>query len=237
MAFPMNRLNESCNLFDVVKTGMDHAVWRFVLISFVFLGIAFYVLSGGADYEPIPNSLQVQAKLPKEERILAAPEPEPEPTEEAMQALAEVETVLEQLDVVEDTTEELSLALTTTRADAAGILEAEANRPKSELLTMELPENSFDILTREQEENAAINAAVAAALGDVTFDPSQIRWVKENVVDIRTGPGLTFDRVTQITKGTEVAVLESPGHGWLKVQVIEGYQTGWVAEWLLMEPQ
>ncbi|MFU1477452.1 SH3 domain-containing protein [Roseovarius sp. C7] len=33
-------------------------MWRFILITFGFLGFAFYELSGGADYAPSDNSLQ-----------------------------------------------------------------------------------------------------------------------------------------------------------------------------------
>jgi hypothetical protein len=211
-------------------------MWRFVLISFAFLGAAFYTLSGGADYEPAPNSLQAQARLPIDQRIGYVKPPEPEPDQNS-RALAEVETVLEQLDAAEDDAEELSLTLASVRTDAAGILEAEASRPKAELLGMELPDTTFEIRTEPEETDAAINAAIAAALGEVTFDDSQIRWVKEPIIDLRTGPGLTFDRVMQVSKGAEVAILEDPGHGWVNVQVVEGFQTGWVAEWLLMKPE
>lgn len=33
-------------------------MWRFILVSFAFLGWSFYALSGGSDYEPRANSLQ-----------------------------------------------------------------------------------------------------------------------------------------------------------------------------------
>src|SRR6056297_1763067 len=33
-------------------------MWRFILVSFGFLGFAFYELSGGAEYRPDENSLQ-----------------------------------------------------------------------------------------------------------------------------------------------------------------------------------
>ena len=38
-------------------------MWRFILVSFAFLGWAFYELSGGADYAPIANSIQARAAL------------------------------------------------------------------------------------------------------------------------------------------------------------------------------
>jgi len=48
-------------------------MWRLVLITFVFLGWAFYELSGGADYRPAPDSIQARATR-------AAPEAGPQPS-------------------------------------------------------------------------------------------------------------------------------------------------------------
>ncbi|WP_198586122.1 SH3 domain-containing protein [Roseovarius salinarum] len=38
-------------------------MWRFIVVVFGFLALAFYELSGGADYAPRPNSLQVRAEI------------------------------------------------------------------------------------------------------------------------------------------------------------------------------
>lgn len=200
-------------------------MWRFVLVSFVALGWSFYVLSGGADYEPVENSIQVQSTIEKPE-----PEAEPETVSRNSQTLAQVEAMMDSLEKTEESTEELSVTLAATRTDGPGIIQAEASRPKAELLKMNISDRKF-------ETQESIDAAVAAALGDPSVDPSQLRWVKEGMVDLRSGPGLTFDRVAQVTKGTEVAVLEDPGHGWLNVRVMDSYQTGWLAEWLVTEPE
>ncbi|MEM7599558.1 MAG: SH3 domain-containing protein [Pseudomonadota bacterium] len=202
-----------------------------------FLAVAFYVLSGGASYEPAPHSLQAQAKLPAEERINFRATPAPETPRQSAAVVERVAETFDDLSAAEEETDELSLTFASVRSDATGIFEAEATRPKAELLNMALPETTFQIRSEIEEDSTAIDAAVAAALGEVTFDQSQIRWVKENIIDLRAGPGLTFDRVMQVSKGAEVAVLEDPGHGWLNVQVVEGYETGWVAEWLLTEPE
>ncbi|MEQ8896524.1 MAG: SH3 domain-containing protein [Roseovarius sp.] len=203
-------------------------MWRFVLVSFVALGWAFYVLSGGSDYAPVENSIQVQSKIER-------PEPEPDESRQAslnrqLRTLAQVEAMMESMEETEAETEELSVTLAATRTDGPGIIEAEASRPKAELLQMNIDDRNF-------ETQESIDTAVAAALGDPSFDPSQLRWVKEGMVDLRSGPGLSFDRVAQVTKGTEVAVLEDPGHGWLNVRIVDSYETGWLAEWLVTEPE
>ena len=219
-------------------------MWRFLVVCFAFLGVSFYVLSGGASYEPVPNSLQAQAKLPPEERLnYRAPARQASQagaqaqTQVQTEAEAQVDRSFDALGTGEQDADDLALTLAAVRTDAASLLAAEADRPKAELLNMALPETTFEIATNTQEEQAAIDAAVAAALGETTFDPSQIRWVKEDIIDLRAGPGLTFKRVTQLSRGEEVAVLEEPGNGWLNVQVVNGFETGWVAEWLLRKPQ
>ena len=39
-------------------------MWRFILVTFGFLGFAFWEMSGGGDYAPSDNSLQAQANRP-----------------------------------------------------------------------------------------------------------------------------------------------------------------------------
>lgn len=201
-------------------------MWRFLLISFAVLGWSFYELSGGSDYAPVENSIQMRGDpaRPPAQR----PEPEESPRED--RTLAEIEALMDQLGQTEAATDEQAAALAAARSDGMSIIEAEASRPKAELLDLPKPE-------KPEEGVPAIDAAVAAAMGEVTVSPDQILWVKESVVDLHTGPGLDFDTVTQITKGTEVAILENPGHGWLNVRVMGSYQTGWLAEWLVMEPR
>ncbi|MEQ9260129.1 MAG: SH3 domain-containing protein [Roseovarius sp.] len=210
-------------------------MWRLVVVSFLALGWAFYELSGGSEYEPVENSIQAQARLAPEERMTqGATAGQSAEEERTRRTVAEVEATMDRMGQAEEDTEELTTTLASVRRDVASIIQSEADRPKAELLQLELPET---IAKPPSGSNSDIDAAIAAAMGEVIVEPGQVRWVKETMVDLRSGPGLTFDKVTQVTKGTEVAVLEDPGHGWVNVRVMDGYQTGWVAEWLLMQPE
>lgn len=200
-------------------------MWRFILISFVVLGWGFYELSGGADYEPAPNSLQARGAPAR-----PAPEPKPRVSDRPSPTLAEVAATMDGLRHAETEARELSVTLAATRLDGAGIIAAEASRPKAELLTLALPEPA-------RPGDAAIATALAAALGRPATDPAQLRWVRDGLADLRDGPGPRFDTIAQIAKGTEVAVLEAAGNGWVKVRVSDDNQTGWVAEWLLVKPR
>lgn len=212
-------------------------MWRFIVTSFALLGLAFYVLSGGADYEPAPGSLQAMA-----DRVEPQPRTAPERPAPPSRSMSEIEATMETLRRTEakTETEELSVTLAATRMDGAGLIAAEANRPKGELLSLDLPDDPMtmtrDIAVNALADGNGVESALAVALGQPDYESSDLRWVGETMVDLRAGPGLSFDTVTRITKGTEVAVIEDPGHGWLKVQVTGDYQSGWVAEWLLVEP-
>src|SRR6056297_3837856 len=68
----MIHANESCRLQSTTfllgfLTGTVireiHGMWRFILVTFAFLGWSFYELSGGADYTPRTNSIQARALL------------------------------------------------------------------------------------------------------------------------------------------------------------------------------
>ena len=119
-------------------------MWRFLVVCFAFLGVSFYVLSGGASYEPAPNSLQAQAKLPPEERLsyrAPAGKASQAGTQAQTQAQREIRTEAEAqvdrsfdaLGTGEQDAEDLALTLVAVRTDATGLLEAEAERPKAEL--------------------------------------------------------------------------------------------------------
>jgi len=199
-------------------------MWRFVLISFIGLGFAFYELSGGSDYAPAPNSIQVHAKL-----IRPVARPEPRAPDRQARTVAQIEAMMDGTDQPDEETERISASLAAASAAAASVIEAEASRPKAELLELDL--------TGRVGSGGTIDDAIAAALGGTVPDPARLRWIKEPMVELRGGPGLSFDAVARVTKGTEVTVLDDPGYGWLNVRVTENNQTGWLAEWLLTAPQ
>ncbi|MGI6317544.1 MAG: N-acetylmuramoyl-L-alanine amidase [Dethiobacteria bacterium] len=55
--------------------------------------------------------------------------------------------------------------------------------------------------------------------------------VNGNNVNIRSGPGTDYDRLTQVSKGTSLIVLAESG-SWLQVE-LPGGDRGWIAGWLV----
>ena len=60
-----------------------------------------------------------------------------------------------------------------------------------------------------------------------------IRVVKGDLVNMRSGPGTEYDVIDQLTQATEVEVLSSNGQGWVELRAVNGGSTGWIAEFLL----
>ena len=55
--------------------------------------------------------------------------------------------------------------------------------------------------------------------------------VDASVVNVRTGPGLSYDIMTQVTGGEKVTMLTEENE-WYKVR-LSNDQIGWIASWLI----
>lgn len=56
-----------------------------------------------------------------------------------------------------------------------------------------------------------------------------VRQVSGNRVNLRNGPGTQYNVLSKLTRGEQVAVLQDPGNGWLKLRVVETKRVGWLA--------
>jgi len=219
-------------------------MWRFMLVTFGFLGVAFYQLSGGSEYAPVSHSIQARAM----ERAVQ-PDPTVQMPEVALEGAAEPE-------------------VTRTNADLntlAAVAEHSGDAPFQITLASVQPDNmptTVPTVTVEpdlasQPAAAAIAAAVEEAVLGAEAPLSKpvfsletyafasehgllrqasgddIRQVSGNVVNMRTGPGTEFEKVGAVSKGTQVAVLEEPGNGWIMLEVVATGETGWMADWLV----
>ena len=226
-------------------------MWRFILITFAFLGWSFYELSGGADYEPRTNSIQARALL-DDVRPVARP----------------VRTHVAQLSgaggvaAASDTDSATPAALpadtparvTAPRIDGdndggARITLASASAESPATPTIGLPIISAQPVDIVQQLGAAqprITGLTLRGLSDGTdsTDPTaqtprparpdaDIRTIAGSAVNMRAGPGTQYDRIARLVRGDEVAVLQDPGNGWLKLRVIESGRVGWMADSLV----
>ena len=227
------------------------SMWRFILISFGFLGFAFYEASGGADYAPSPDSLQVayQGKS-----LFAEPKARPEPLQIADTDSAEPEVPA----LVRRTKSQVTRTRVTkaeprgevTLAGLSGLSADETGGFGITLASMTRPLAGGDARgTRVAVRNATFDAetlvndvrdipideAVAATQNSAQaaeLATSDIRSIAGDLANMRSGPGTDFGKVDQLSRGTSVEILDRRGD-WVELRDLNTGQTGWMADWLV----
>lgn len=192
-------------------------MWRFILVSFAFLGWSFYELSGGADYEPRINSIQARAKL-DDLRPKARPA-DPQRADERRIAAASVGA-----DEPDPATGNSVARSLSDLSDLPGLASAQAGDAMVTLASARA--------SGESEVIAAVAHNIATR-SVVTPLQQDLRVVAGNRVNMRAGPGTQYDRIARLERGQQVAVLRAPGNGWLKLRVVDTGRVGWMAETLV----
>ncbi len=216
-------------------------MWRFILISFAFMGFAFYEASGGGDYAPAPGSLQVvmQGKplfapaldLSVPTAVALAPEiPAATAPAAPKPRTAKVE--------IRGAERQEPVAL----AGLSGISKDQLGGFGITLASASQPLNGGDAI--QQRPLDGIGAFSADTLvADVRDTPieqaivstrgvADIRSIAGDVANMRSGPGTDFEAVDQLTRGTDVEVLDRRG-AWVELRDLSTGQTGWMADWLI----
>lgn len=167
---------------------------KFIIVSFLALGLAFFEFSGGTDFVP-------------EQRIVVAK------TE-----------IANQTPVIQTTNVQV------TRSNAASLT---ALNPAVTTVSLD---------TTPIAEPAAVEVAApiiveepVVEIIETTANPLDIRAVGGSRVNMRQGPGTTFDVLDTLDAGTQTEVLEVNSDGWARIQVLNTGQVGWMAERLLTD--
>ena len=183
----------------------------FILLTFGFLGFAFYEMSGGSDFEPMSVKMARQAPTEvKPEQVAEAPAPSVAPA-------APVNTA--SITKIDSTPSVTRVSLNLTDVSAA----AEAAQTPSEATIIDSAETPQIILP---SLIATTDTAGTQADGD-------IRKVSGNRVNVRGGPSTNYGVVNKLTRGAEVRILEDNGNGWVRMQPVNGGEAGWMADFLL----
>lgn len=229
-------------------------MWRLILISFGFLGFAFYHLSGGSDYAPAPDSLQVALQ---DEPLFAPPrQPEPETqiakvdngtlpaadTASAQQATAvpapsknatRVGAGFSDLSGIDKDAHngfEIPVASTSRSLEGGDAMDGRAldrvGTFSAETLASDVRDTPIDeaVVTAQRQD--------APQPQDTVQREADIRSVTGSRANMRRGPGTDYRKVAQLTEGTQVEVLDRRG-AWVELRDIETGRTGWMADWLI----
>jgi len=182
-------------------------MYKFIILTFLFLGWAFYEMSGGNDF--VPMSAQVE-------------QPESTATEAGA---AQAAAAPAQVPVVARI--EPEPAAEVTRAAYSAEPSFDIRKPDEDELAAVDPAviASFGrVLNGEETTDGVIPASET---------PVDLRLVSGNNVNMRNGPGTSYSVVGRLTRGEEVEVLSDPGNGCLKLRVAETGNVGWMADFLV----
>lgn len=187
---------------------------KIILISFAFLAFAFYELSGGGDFVSIADQKRTALEIEQERTRIT----EAEAKAEHESKLAVVGVAIEP-QVQPETT---PLVLTRTAPTAT---QANDNDELQAAVTAALKADKLEA-TPEAED-----VAVAVQIEEAT--PTDVREVTAARVNMRNGPGQSFDVLAKLTAGQQVEILQDPGDGWVKLRVLDNGRIGWMADFLL----
>ncbi|WP_372834760.1 SH3 domain-containing protein [Puniceibacterium confluentis] len=182
---------------------------RFVILSFAFMGLGFYELSGGADFQPGSNTTAKALGISSAEASV------PEKVARA------------------DTS---SVPLTgVARARFGDGIANTKPTPGVMLATLEVPTVARQAVepARAQAVPGAAEAEAEPATTPLAEKMPDIRKVDGSRVNVRFGPGTNYSIVTKLGRGDEVEVLQNNGEGWLKLRVVESNRIGWMADFLV----
>ncbi len=200
---------------------------RFIIITFLFLGFAFFQLSGGTNFDPVATRM-ARVEVPENVEVSQL-------VPDAKQAEVDAEEVVTRVSLDLVKLEDVVRPEPTLRRVAARVV------PKVE-------EPAVDVVAEQVAATivlpSLIEGATTATVTPVDFsaDPvttptatqsGDIRSVTGNRVNVRGGPSTEFGVVNSMSRGQQVLILEDPGNGWVRLRPVEGGPTGWMADFLL----
>ncbi|WP_168733165.1 SH3 domain-containing protein [Thalassobius vesicularis] len=187
---------------------------RFIFLTFVFLGWAFYEASGGKDFA---------RQLEQKREMAAAQAAQSAPQTVAAQTDAPQTTAVTEAKVTRASFEPASLGAANAQS-AAPIVQAAA---PPEATSRPAPEPAQTEAEQDDPTIANIDEKPAP----------DVRQVTGARVNMRNGPSTGYNVVARLTRGTKVLILQEPGNGWVKLKVEETGRVGWMAAKLLEPAQ
>jgi hypothetical protein len=189
---------------------------KFVFLSFLFMGWAFYELSGGADFVPPSARLEAAAENP--------PASEPGTGTQAPRAPVFVHGSNTEPDPAET---RLVLGNAPPAPEPVATPEPEPE-PEPVATAGVAPAPVADVVLSLASLDSISDGTVPAPAKD-------IRIIDGTLVNIRSGPGTDYPVILQLQGGTEVEILEDPGAGWIRMQNPESREMGWISAGLLRQ--
>lgn len=211
---------------------------RFVLVSFVFLGWAFFELSGGTGFEPrgvrSPQLATTSQTTPDTSRPATTAQPVEVSSLVAKSAIAprkarpaETASAVDSQVAARTPAQvriSLSQGMSLFPASEPGTGAALASQDGEVLSLAQIAaQSSFDRPTAPSVRQPAVRSE----------PDSDIREVTGTRVNMRDGPGTIYPVISRLNIGQEVEVLSASGTGWLRLRTVQGQQVGWASASLI----
>jgi hypothetical protein len=198
-----------------VKNPGSIGVNRFIILSFLIMGWAYWELSGGADFRP-----------------------EPWPVAERQAAGAPATNLVTRADTT--TLATIDRIVPSSMEAAPGVIAASdvASDPMEPLAAQLTPEEPATAEFIAESVAAALAEQAAPEIGAVDAElviaATDLREVNGDRVNLRQGPGTDFGVVDQLVRGTVIEVIEVGGDGWVRVRVDGSGRSGWMSDQFLV---
>ncbi len=218
-------------------------MWRFILISFAFLGFVFYEMSGGGEFDSEELRLSrvetppvVETSNPETSQTAQAPLQDPEDVTRVSLSLTSVNDVLRPTNL---RTQRAKVIANADEVEQTDQVLSEA-APAVILPSLIMDQSAVTTVTFGQDANdqqiVAVSApAASAAPAAPEASPFDVRSVTGDSVNVRGGPGTDFSVVTRMVRGDKVEILQDPGQGWVQLRLVGGGPVGWMADFLLSD--
>lgn len=193
---------------------------RVILVTFAFMGWAWYEMSGGSEYQAGTNSVT----------LLASVDVSTLPPANSQVARANTTSINLNGVVIPKTNDDVVQAaipvkplITLESAKVNDVVAAAAQAPVQAASTSFVPKWASQQAAPAVDASRSAETIVAAA---ATLD---FRKVTGNSVNLRGGPSTSYGVITQLLRGEQVEVLDDAGDGWVKLRALDGEEIGWMS--------
>lgn len=210
------------------RVGMRGAqMWRFIAVTFGFLAVVFYQLSGGANYAPKEGSRQhaaLHAPNPVSASNLPRSESAPITTGQLKGQQGDAKLIL------------ASTGSEPVRKDRVRVVVKGQTNSSGNLATVAADPDKIARLVAAAAIKTKPEAKPALANQNATTTRAgqDLRKVSSARVNMRSGPGKDYGVIGKLTRGTEVEVTRDDGTGWVQLRVLDTGEEGWMADFLLV---
>lgn len=236
---------------------------RYVLVCFVFLGWAFFELSGGARFEPRgvrASRMQVATEtLPAATGLAPASGPASDPASGPASELVAKPAIAPRKVKPEPGAAIAADATDTDASEPTGRTEGQAATRTPQVVRSSMSQglrlfatadtNGMAFASLDGEVLSLGQIAAQSSFDRPAPDPapdpappraaaraapaSDIREVTGTRVNMRDGPGTIYPVIERLSIGQEVEVLSNSGTGWLRLRTVGSQQVGWASASLI----